>query len=75
MLKHINCIGIDILPGYFPDNYNEVRGRRVSHKSQGSRDSSMSSTKSSVVYHERMECNNEDINMDDDSHALLYKTT
>ena len=75
MLKHINCIGIDILPGYSPDNYNEVRGRRVSHKSQGSRDSSMSSTKSSVVYHERMECNNEDINMDDDSHALLYETT
>ena len=66
---------MDILPGYSPDNYNEVRGRRVSHKSQGSSDSSMSSTKSLVVYHERIECNNEDINMDDDSHALLYKTT
>ena len=66
---------MDILPGYSSDNYNEVRGRRVSHKSQGSRDSSMSSTKSSVIYHERMKCNNEDVNMDDNSHALLYKIT
>ena len=35
----------------------------------------MSSTKSSVIYHERMKCNNEDVNMDDNSHALLYKIT
>ena len=70
-----NHTGMDILPGYSPDNYNEVRGRRVSHKSQGSRDLSMSSTKSSVIYHERMECNNEDVDMDDDSHALSYKMT
>jgi len=53
----------------------EVRGRRVSHKSQGSRDSSMSSTKSLVVYHERMECNNKDVNMNIDSYTLLYETT
>jgi len=66
---------MDILPGYSSDNYNEVRGRRVSHKSQGSRDSSMSSTKSSVIYYERMKRNNEDVNMDDNSHALLYKIT
>ena len=66
---------MDILPGYSPDNYNEMRGRRVSHKSQGSKDLSMSSTKSSVVYHERMECNNEDIDIDNNSHTLLYKTT
>jgi len=66
---------MDILPGYSPDNYNEVRGRRVSHKSQGSRDSSMSSTKFSIIYYERMECNNKDINIDNNSHALSYKTT
>jgi len=35
----------------------------------------MSSTKSLVVYHERMECNNKDVNMNIDSHALLYETT
>ena len=35
----------------------------------------MSFTKSSVIYHERMECNNEDVNMNDDSHALSYKMT
>ena len=70
-----NHTGMDILPGYSPDNYDEVRERRVSHKSQGSRDLSMSSTKSLVIYYERMECNNEDVNIDDDSHALSYKTT
>ena len=70
-----NHTGMDILPGYSPDNYNEVRRRKVSYKSQGSRDLSMSSTKSSVVHHEKIEHNNEDINMDNDSHALLYETT
>jgi len=70
-----NCTGMDILPEYPPDNYDKVRGRRVSHKLQGSRDSSMSSTKSLVIYHERMEHNNEDVNIDNDSHTLSYKTT
>jgi len=54
---------MDILPGYSPDNYDKVRGRRVSHKSQGFRNLSISSTKFSVVYHERMECNNKDVNI------------
>jgi len=66
---------MDILPGYSPDNYNEVRGRRALYKSQGSRGLFMSSTKSLVIYHERMEHNNEDVNMNNDSHALSYKTT
>jgi len=70
-----NCTGMDILPGYSPNNYDEVKERRVSHKSQGSRDSSMSSTKSSVIYHERMEHNNEDVDIDNNSHALLYEMT
>ena len=66
---------MDILPGYSSNNYDEVRGRRVSYKSQGSRNSSISSTKSLVIYHEKIEHNNEDVDMDDDSHALLYKMT
>jgi len=71
----LNCIEMDILPGYSSNNYDEVRGRRVSYKSQGSRNSSISSTKSLVIYHEKIEHNNEDVDMDDDSHALLYKMT
>ena len=70
-----NCTGMDILPRYSPDNYDEMRERRVSHKSQGSRDSSMSSTKSLVIYHKRMERNNKDVDIDNDSHALSYETT
>ena len=66
---------MDILPGYSPDNYDEVRRKRVSHESQGFKDSSMSSTKSLIIYHERMEHNNKDVNIDDNSHALLYKMT
>jgi len=66
---------MDILPGYSPDNYDEMRGRRVSHKLQGSRDSFMSSTKSSVIYNKRMECNNEDVDINNDSYALSYKMT
>jgi len=59
--------------GPSPDNYNEVRGRTISPSVQISRNSSVSSTKSSVAYHERMEHNNttiEDINMDNVSPGL-----
>ena len=35
----------------------------------------MSSTKSLVIYYKRMERNNKDVNIDNDSHALSYKTT
>jgi len=69
--------GIDILSGKIPDNYNEVWGRTVSLQLQLSKASSMSSTKSLVAYHERMECNNslnKDIEMDNDSPGLSYKT-
>ena len=41
-----------------------VRGRTNFHNSSSSRNTSMSSTKSSVVYHERMEQNN-GIDIDD----------
>ena len=71
-----NHTGIDISAGYSPDNYDEVRGRTGLPKLQVSRDSLMSSTKSLVVYHEKMKCNNalnEDVNIDNNSPALLYK--
>jgi len=68
--------GMDFFAGPSPDNYNEVRGRPLSTKGNISRDLSMSSTKSSVAYHERMECNNAmvvDEKMDDISPALSYE--
>ena len=60
------------------DNYDEVRGRTLSSNIQVSRNSSVSFTKSSVVYHERMEHNNaiiEDVDMNDVSPGLLYDMT
>ena len=68
----------DIFSGKASDNYNEVRGRTALSKSQALRDLSMSSTKSPVAYHERMESNNaitKDVDMDEDSPGLSYKTT
>jgi len=60
------------------DNYDEVRGRTFSPKPQSFRVSSMSSTKSLVIYHERMENNNnleEDVNIEFlNSPQLLYAT-
>ena len=70
--------GMDILLGKIPDNYDEVRGRMVSPQPHSPRASSMSSTKSSVNYHERMEHNklNNDIIMNDDSEGpgVSYET-
>ena len=68
----------NIFSGKAPDNYDKVRGRTASSKSQASRDLSMSSTKSPVAYYERMESNNaitEYVDMDEDSPGLSYKTT
>ena len=70
--------GMDILLGNISDNYDEMRGRTSSPKTQTSRASSLSSTKSSVAYHERMELNNAmnvDIDMEDDSPRLSYETS
>ena len=73
-----NDTGMDILKGRSPDNFDEVRGRTNSHNSSSSRDTSMSSTKSSVAYHERMEQNN-GMDVDDppkdSSPELSYETT
>jgi len=74
-----NYTGINkFFTGLFPDNYDEMRGRSSSPNIQVSRNSLVSSTKSLVAYYKRMECNNtmiEDVNMDNDSPELSYKTT
>jgi len=53
-----NDTGMDILKEQSPDNFHEVRDRLFSHNFSISRNTSISSTKSSVAYHERMEQNN-----------------
>jgi len=71
----MNYTGMDSLfSGPSPNNFDEVRGRTSTSKSQVSRDSSLSSTKSLVAYHERMESNNT-MDINDVSSALLYETT
>ena len=64
--------------GPSPDNYNKVRGRTISPSIQISRDSSVSSTKSSVAYYERMKHNNatiEDVDMNNVSPRLPNEMT
>ena len=62
--------------GPSPDNYDEVRDRISSPNIQVSRNLLVSSTKSLIAYHERIECNNaEDININNVSSKLSYKTT
>ena len=60
------------------NNYNEVRGRSLSANTNISRDSSMSSTKSSVAYHEKIEHNNTmniDMDMNNFSSEVSYETS
>ena len=47
-----NNIGMDFLKEWTPDNNDRVRGRKLSHSSNSSRDNSMLSTASSRPYHE-----------------------
>jgi len=73
----LNNIGMDFFAGLSPDNYDKVRGRSLSTKEYCSRDSSTSSTKSLVVYHDRMEYNNDivvDNEMVDSTPTLPYET-
>jgi len=69
-------MGIDFPTGPTPDNYNEVRGRTLSTNKSISSDISISSTKSSVIYHERMILNNskDDDDPMDTSLALSHRT-
>ena len=57
-------VGMNIQLGPASNNFDEVRGRTLSSNGNISRDISMSFTKLSVVYHERMTTNN--ANNDDD---------
>ena len=71
-----NNMGMDFPTGPIPDNYDEMRGRNLSTNKSISRNTSMSSTKLSVVYHEKMVSNNlkdDDEPMDSVS-ALSYET-
>jgi len=70
-----NCTGMDIPIGFVPVNGFEVRGRTSSTKKNFSRDFSMSSTQSFIIYHERMANNSMDIDQEPtvESPALSYK--
>ena len=69
-------VEMDIQSGLAPNNFDGVRGRTLSSNGNISRDVSISSTKSSVVYHKRMTTNNVNNNNDpvDTSLKLSYKT-
>ena len=72
-----NNTGMDIFTEPSPDNYDKVKGRLLSTKEYISRDLSMSSTKSSVMYHKKMEYNNAiviDKEMVNISPTLSYET-
>ena len=71
-----NNMGMDIPTGPIPDNYDEVRGRTLSTNRSMSRDTSMSSARLSVVYHERMVHNNskDDDDPMDSTPELSYET-
>jgi len=70
-------IEMDFLAGSSPDNFDKVRGKSLSTNKNISRDSSMSSTKSSVTYYKRI-ANNNAIDIDDkkvdNSLTLFYET-
>ena len=69
--------GIDLLNKQTPDNYDEVRGRKLSYSLNSSKDNSMDSMAFSRLYHEKMEQNN-DMDVNDDNKApseLSYEAT
>ena len=55
---YVNNTGMDISQGLSPENLNKVRGRSLSLNPIFSRESSIFSTKSSILYHKRIELNN-----------------
>jgi len=71
-------MGMDFLFRNISDNYDKVRNKTSSLNLQFSRASLMSSTKLSVIYHKRIEMNNNlesDIEIESiDSPQLLYVT-
>ena len=71
-----NRTEMDLPIEFVPINSFEVRGRTSSTEKNNSRDSTISSTQSSVIYHERMANNGIDINQEPTikSPAISYKT-
>ena len=71
-----NSMGMDKSSGTSPSNNVEVRERTPSIQINLSRDVSMSSTYSSMIYHERMANNSMDVDPDPptDSLAPSHKT-
>ena len=75
-MSSISYIGVDFFSGTTPNNYDEVRGRPLLTNANISRDSSMSSARSSVAYHKKIEHNNTmviDDEFNDSSLALSYE--
>ena len=75
-VSYSNNTGMEIFAGSPPDNYDEVRGRSLLTKRNIFRNFSMSSSKSSVVYYEKMKLNNAmnvDVDIDNNSPALSHK--
>ena len=66
---------MDKSSGISPRNNVEIRRRTFSIEINLSRDTSMSSTRSSIIYHERMANNSMDVDPDPptDSPALSYE--
>jgi len=60
---------MDLEKGRTPDNYDEVRGRKLLYSLNSSKDNSMDSMAFSRPYHEKMEQNN-NMDVDDDNKAL-----
>ena len=71
-----NYMGMDIPIGPVPVNSSKMRGRTSSTEKNYSRDTSISSTWSSVIYHERMANNGMDVDPEpaNNSPALSHRT-
>jgi len=68
-----NNTGMDFLKGQTPDNNDGVRGKKLSHSSNSSRDNLMLSIASSRPYHEKMEQNNNmDVNNNNNTPSELF---
>ena len=70
-----NCTGMDIPTGFIPVNSFEIRGRTSSTEKNLFRDTLISSTCSSIIYHERMANNGMNIDLEPptESPALSYE--
>ena len=63
-----NNTGMDFLKGQTPDNNDGVRGKKLLHSSNSSRDNLMLSIASSRPYHEKMKQNN-DMDVDNNNNT------